>query len=379
MKSNYSILLCLMLIMSCSGKQKSIEKTISSIEETINLKPEEAKQCIITTHYEPIFHDGEWICGEKYSRIHFISDTVFYDEFNNKLLFIIDGGHIVNRYIYKSHKDKLLDKIYSLSLSEIGSALFIRDSENQLNEVIVSGNIYDFNIESRKYYRKNNGEIKEIDTEDYRTIFEQSPSEKGLSVRTSNKYKKNNNSSSDEDHELIEKETIISNSNEQVVRMLSERYKYGKTQDKINITFTYDGMNRLIKEEGEGKKNSSIYTRVPKDLIGEEREEFLKKEYLMNLEYVPTSYSKEWKYNEYGDLESFIFKNTDESGKLKIEPSSCERYEYVYDDKGNWIKKYSFDMFEMNTIIENGYARDSYSSKLSNEPYLISIREIIDL
>lgn len=378
MKSNYSILLCLMLIMSCSGKQKSIEKTISSIEKTINLKPEEAKQCIITTHYEPIFHDGEWICGEKYSRDHFISDTVFYDEFNNKILLIIDGGHIVNRYIYKSPKDKLLDKIYSLSLSEIDSALFIRNSENQLNEVIVSGNIYDLNLESKRYYR-NEGQIKEIVTSNSRTIFEQSPSEKGLTAITSKKYNKDNVSSGDEANELIKKETKISNSEEQVVRIIRESYKYGEVQEFINITFTYDGMNRLIKEEGEGNKNSSIYTRVPKDLLGEKREEFLKNEYLKNLEYIPTSYSKEWKYNEYGDLESFIFKNTDESGKLKIEPSCCERYEYVYDDKGNWIKKYSFDMFEMNTIIENGYIRDSYSSKLSNEPYLISIREIINL
>lgn len=362
MKLNFSILISIILITSCVEKQHSNK-------EDINTVPIEARKCIITTHYTPILHEGKWICGEEYSRSENLSDTIYYDENNNKLLRILKGGYAINKYIYHSPKEKLLEKIYSLQRENIDSALYIRNAENKLIELVVSGDIFAENLESKSYHYNNKGERSEIMQGDTKTTIEQSPSKDGLTIKTFRKFKKKADSS----NELIEKGTEIFNPEGQLLRIINEYYKYGRVDKEEDFSFTYDEKNRRIKEEMKGQ-TAAMHFQVPNNLSPEEQEEYIRKNYYENIEYTPIAYIKEWKYNSHGDLESYIYKTLDnDSGRIKINPNFSERYEFLYNKEGEWVEKYSYMMYKSNIL-----SREKESEE-NNEPYLISIREIIDL
>lgn len=359
------ILISITLITSCTEKQNFNTEDIRAI-------PKEAKKCIITTHYTPILHEGKWICGEEYRAGENLSDTVYYDEYNNKLLKIFKGDYAINKYIYHSPKEKLLGKIYSLKRENIDSALYIRNAENKLIELVVSGYIFAENLQSESYLYNNKGERSEIMEGDTKTTIEQSPSKDSLTIKTFRKFKNKTDSSS----ELIEKGTEIFNSEDQLLRIISEYYKYEKVDKEEDFTFTYDDKNKIIKEEMKGK-TSALYFKYPNNLSPEEEEEYIRKNYYENIKYTSTDYIKEWKYNSQGDLESFIVKSLDyNSGLLKINPNFSERYEYVYNKEGEWIEKYSYKMYENKTSILDQAKGVSDKLEKNDKPYLITIREI---
>lgn len=376
MKLKFSILTSIILITSCVKNQPAIKEHIRTV-------PEEAKQCVITTHYTPILHEGKWICGEEYKEISvfntIVSDTIYYDEFNNKLLWILKGGHVLNRYIYHSPEEGLLEKIYSLSegMEKVDSAIYIRNAEGKLIELVVRDYIFQEGLRSRKYSYNSEGERNEIVEGNTRTIIERSPSKEGLIINSYKKLEKQTNSD-DKTEELIEKGIEILNAEGQLLRTISEYYKYGKVKREEEFTLTYDEKGREIKQEMNGKSVNSFYA-IPHDLKAEDKEEYIKENYYKNIEYNPIGHVVEWKYNNQGDLESYLVKSLNSSGLLKTNDYRSERYEYVYDSKGRWIERYSYRIYENNTSWSDRIAGVPDKIEKNYKPHLITIREIIDL
>lgn len=85
----------LLLFFSCSSNSNSEYGNIREV-------PKEARKCIITKHYEPLLHEGEWICGKEYEyySLDHIADTVYYDEYDNILLRSNNREGIIDKYIY---------------------------------------------------------------------------------------------------------------------------------------------------------------------------------------------------------------------------------------------------------------------------------------
>lgn len=363
MKKEIIIGVCVSLILVCSCNKA---RTVGARDDFDKLK----SKCIITTHYTPILHEGSWICGSEYKGTGYISDTVYFDKYNNTLLRILNGGHVSNKYIYFSPEKHLLSKIYSEQNENIDSAIFIRGKDNKVLEMRVSGSIFQGPSESIVYRYDNGGELSEIQKERKKTIIKYLSSETHFKIKSYKVIDESSKFSANGEMGLVEEGTEIFNSLDQLIHKVKDVYKYGMLGYSEETIITDDTINKIVIEETKGKKNSSFFT-IPKGLSRQETEEYIKENYYNNIEYSPIHFIKESRYNKEGYLISYIYKSLDDSGQLKIKPSFCEKYKYEYDERKHWTKKYSYSMFQNSSML------NSEKLKENNEPYMITVREII--
>jgi hypothetical protein len=381
------------LIFGCQREKKEFRCVITTYYEPF--------KCVITTYYEPISHNGEWVCGKEHIGTwkEVFPDTTFYDEYDNVMLKIINLEHtrkIVNNTYFSPKEKKLMKQnVWCMSnwdeKPEEGIIDFIRNEKGLLVERKIYGEINNYLISDIVFenpviykYDDTGRRIEAIETENTRKeTIKYLPEDKGLLVVTSQVIDSNVKYYYQNTKGLVEQNTWIYDSKSLLLqRKIQEYYKYGYFNHKIDITYSYNKENQLIREYSK-KEYAEIYTIVPSNLRGEKLDKFMEDEFSKitddDHEYDNSISNRE--YNGYGDIISItdstqtIFRNRHKQSDTNsildaIDAWNNEyqrkwservnKYEYEYNKKNDWTKRvtlgFRYSPFNTSdaTLQENG-------------------------
>ena len=354
--------------------------------------PKEAKKLIITNYYEPLLNNGEWICGKESSEIGYYPDTTYYDEYGNVVLSINKYDRILNIY-YSPKEEKLseqhISSSYSTRKKHKGTVKYLRNEKGLLLERKASGNVgvrnrglVGISTHFLAEYDNNDNRIKETEGNIIR-LYKKLPSKEGQDIRLCQSINKNNQDSYNYIVGLEEQITEISDSETQLIqRIIKEYYKYGYISIKEDYTYSYDANGLLIKENCKEKWMQESYLH---NLTEEERREYIIENCYRKNDYTFENTIKEWQYDSKGNIidyskyhcysskEEYINDSDkyyklpffDKKGTYFKESKYHYKYEYKYNEKGDWIERVTY---------EGRYDSQSQTSEII--PFLITVREI---
>ena len=329
------------LVAGCSNNE--------SLLQELTAIPSETAKVIISKHYEPVFHNGEWICGKEYDYFsaNHIPDTAYYDKYGNVLLSLCNR---IRRYYYYDASRGLLDRKYEFVFPGFSNSnikeqevRYIRDEKGLLlategheNEIMT----YNSAGQRIKIHDKNRGEI---------TTYEYPPTATGSSTRIIIKEIARNELT----EEAVKRTTksFIDTKTGLEQRRVFEYYELGKVRHLEHITYTYDNHNRLIREEMVGKYENSVSKMVPGNI-----------ETIYDGTFSSTVYIKKTEYNERGDITLYIY-----AGDIS---TTMYKFDYEYNSRGDLVKYIESRMEVYND--NNSYMKSDTELK----PVVISTRDI---
>lgn len=331
----FTLLAGLILLMGCDNKHSDIRNT-----------PKEAKKCIITKYYEPLQHNGELICGKELDDAASLPDMTYYDEYNNLLLRVILESNAAIRYHYLDPSKKLNDFILieTGDGESKGKIEYIRNEHNKLIEIKHSGETFSLGSDPVKYVYNDKGERKEAHYKNYYILMNSLPSANGQEVRSYKEIKPSCKYSYNGTSGLTEEGTEIFDDNDLLQRKIIEHYDYGHLHSVEDYIITYNENGEPLKEEMNGKTAAHYYGGYDVGMSEEEIEKWTIQNYYSPPKYKKIGHIKEWRYNEKGDVISYMFTSLDWSTytKWEINEFLSEEYEYEYNEKGDWIKQITY-------------------------------------
>lgn len=345
------LLIVAFVVLSCNNKQT--EKTeIAQIRES----PKEAKKCIITSFYEAITNDGVQICGQEINDAMHYRDTVYYDIFNNIILIKEHDFSTIKCEYYSAENGKIKKKS-TIQRGKIEYIDYIRNQKGLIIETKVSGDIIDIDRGTNTTYKYDNNDVRieENDlTNNKKTIIKTSPSSKDKIIKTYQVIRNDVEYYHNHIKGLVEQGTEIYDSKTNTLdRQLIEKYNYGQTDRIEDNVFTYDKSGKLLTEIYSGESSGS-WVSLPEGLKGEELDKYIIEHYYgANLILKPLDIRKvESIYNSKGDLTDY---NTYNLVNGIYQLSFPNKYEYEYNDKGDWIKKIMYGFTNLICIREIAY------------------------
>ena len=319
--------------------------------------PKEATKRIVTRYYEPLLHNGEWICGREYENYSPGSDTVYYDAYGNVLLRIYLKGLAIEKHIYQdTSKGKIMESHYKW-FKKYGKVQYIRNPNGKRLEVKHSGDVPLLRApDPVKYIYNDNGQLIEKQYKDYKVRYNYMPptvDENIITIQTSN--------------EMSTK--IYNNTSSKLQREIREEYRYGKLDSKYDIIFTYDSKGRVIKEETTGKTVGIVTIPMSEAEGVDEIEAYIIKNYYSPPKYFDVGKIIEWRFNDNGNNVLYLVRDLDpSSGRFRVVYYKSRRYVYEYNDKGEWIKAITFWL--------DNIPQTDINAEKSGKPEIITIREI---
>lgn len=362
-----TIVICtVLLLQSCNKKQNDLLFEI----------PDNSIKSIETRYYEPLFLNGKWITGDEIEDIYICPKIEYFDEFNNILLEkeirdSINQGYdnfYTRTFYFDPQAGKMSKQVKVRADSEMnnfGIKEYKRDSLGRLISVKVTGDgklgvvwWNNYCPESISYDSEGNKTEKQ---DNLTTITKKIHSDADMTVYMKQVIDENNSYKYRGVYGLIEYEIITTDTKTGNTNMkLIENTQYGELSGKSMTCYKYNNNGKLIKKEI-FKIETPTFFKVPYDLSPEEEKEYIKENYFgSNIEYTCCYEEFQREYNSNNDLiyESYI-KNpyisidefptefniqdytyyiTKQTTNI-ISQSSKTYYEYVYNEKNDWIKR----------------------------------------
>ena len=305
--------------------------------------PIHAEKKIITTHYKPLFHEGEWICGERIQPgqmgIHFWGDTVYIDSKERELLKMELDKITKNTYDSIYGKVKLThSQIFDRYDNSLREEKYVYNEHGFLEEKLINNK-----VEFKRSYDEKGRLVEEV-SDSRKELRDYSPSKDGQLISTYRII----DTSEDSPYYKIEKATeIYSEETKLLQRVIKQEFRYDKLAFFKDELYIYDTENRLIEIRTNGKE-------IVIGTISAEGDwdESIKNEYFSNPQYEEVIFNEKWEYNQNGDISAYIH-NT--FGNIS------EQIQYEYNANGDWKKRVIWP----------------YGACPQGEPKVISIREIV--